>query len=142
MRKKSSNSSLRAGFSLFEILLVLAMIAIILASALPRFATHETLCLHELRAKLSKANHAFMRLYTQSILQSQKPLIEPILQELTTQENQSCFFAYKKGKLSAKIGRQTLNFEIVPNDFRAKPKIYCSLSNALCRAFWQRTLKK
>lgn len=143
MRKKPSNFSHKKAFSLFELLLFLGIFAILLTQALPRFTLNETLCFHQLRAKLAKANDAFLHLYTQSLLQSsQSHPIAPILEELTAQNNPNCFFEYKKGRLLARMGKKTLPFEISPKDFKSKPKIYCSLSNELCRMFWQKTLKK
>lgn len=143
MRKKQSNFSHKRAFSLFEFILFLAIFAIILAQALPRFSLNETLCFNQLRIKLSKANDAFLHLYTQSILASSRPSsITPILEELTLQKDKNCFFEYKKGRLLARIGKKTLPFEISPKDLKTKPKIYCSLSNELCRVFWQKTLKK
>lgn len=142
MRKKLSNFSHKRAFSLFEFVLLLAIFALLLTQALPHFVLDETLCFHQLRIKLSKANDAFLHLYTQSILQSSQPSpIAPILKELT-QKDKNCFFEYKKGKLLAHIGTKILPFEISPKDFKSKPKIYCSLSNELCRIFWQKTLKK
>lgn len=143
MRKKSSNFSYKKAFTLFEFVLILAILSLLLTQAFPRFAFNENLCLHQLRIKLSKANDAFLHLYTQRILDSSQPhLIAPILEELTNAKDRDCFFEYKKEKLFGRIGKKTLLFEISPKGFKSKPKIYCSLSNELCRAFWQKTLKK
>lgn len=143
MRQKPFNFSHKKAFSLFEFILFLAIFSILLTQALPRFTFNEALCLQQLRIKLSKANDSFLHLYTQSILQSKSPQsIAPILGELTQPNKKNCFFEYKRNKLLARIGKKTLSFEISPKDFKSKPKIYCSLSNELCRMFWEKTLKK
>lgn len=143
MRQKPYNFSHKKAFSLFEMMLFLAISGILLTQALPKLNFGQTPCLEQLKSKLLQANDAFLTLYSQKMMQFNAPfLIAPVLENLTQKINKHCFFEYKKSKLFAHIGSKTLSFEISPKDFQSKPKIYCSLSNALCRKFWQRTLKK
>lgn len=142
MRKKSSHFLTRGAFSLIELVSVILILGIISHHAFPRFFVQEHLCIQELRAKLSKANAEFTKLYEQSILQNKMPNIQNILQDLTSSQNPSCVFKHTKQKLIAHIGNKTLSFAIDPKDFSTKPKVYCKLSDNLCQNFWGKKLKK
>lgn len=142
MRKKQSHFSHSSAFSLFELILVIFILAVLGYQALPRFWASESVCLYKLRNKLLKSNDALTLLYAKHVVSVQRVDVSLILEDLTDRQDPHCFFEYRQDRLLAHIGRQTLGFVIDPKDFSSKPKIYCSLSNELCRSFWGKKLKK
>ncbi len=142
MRISSSLFSLNRGFSLLELVVLIILLSFLSYHLIPRFFVQESLCIYELRAKLAKANQDLVSIYVQKVLQSKEVKIHQVLQDLTQRNNSSCFFDYRKNRLIAHIGKKSLPFLISPQDFSTKPKIYCSISNDLCRKFWAKKLKK
>lgn len=142
MRKNSSHFLTREAFSFIELLCVVAMLVIISYHAFPRFFVSESLCMYELRLRLQKANDEFLKLYTKQVIQNQKPDTQSVFKELLQGKDPQCYFEYKKQRLVAHIGKNTLSFVIEPKNLAYKPKIYCHLSNELCRTFWGKKLKK
>lgn len=144
MRARVSPSLLTRGFSLFEALLCIAILGILLYLALPKmssFAQKE--CLYALRAKLLKAQDEFFALYSHALL-TQEPLQSPykILASLEEKISPQCYFQVKNAQIIAFVYGKKLLFTLYPQDFSYKPKIYCSLSNEMCREFWGKEAKK
>lgn len=142
MKKRIFLFSLNRGFSLLELVIVIAILGIIAFHAFPRFLIQESLCLYQLRIRLQKANQEFLTYYARSITHNQTPKIDLVLQELTKRDDPQCYFELKNHKLVAHFNTKVLEFAIAPKDFSSKPKIYCQLSNQLCRSFWGKHLKK
>lgn len=66
-----------------------------------------------------------------------------IFSSLTQKEGgKNCYFQRSKNGLIAHIEGKKLGFIIAPSDLSYKPKIYCQLSNELCREFLGKTSKK
>ncbi|MCE3047641.1 hypothetical protein LW138_06100 [Helicobacter sp. faydin-H17] len=123
-------------------MIVIAILGIIAFCAFPRFFIQESLCLYHLRNRLQKANQEFLMHYARSITENQAPKIDLVLQELTKRDDPRCYFELKDHRLVAHFDTKALEFVITPKDFSSKPKIYCQLSNQLCRNFWGKQLKK
>lgn len=147
MRAKDILSSQTKAFSLFELLICVAILGILLLVALPKVSnfSHQK-CIFTLREKLQKTHNTLLELYSTKILKGegvQAREVEMILDTLTQREgNTNCYFQRSKNGFVANIEGKKLNFLITPNDLSYKPKIYCQLSNELCRDFLGKTSKK
>lgn len=147
MRAKDILSSQTRAFSLFELLTCVAILGILLIFALPKVSnfSHQK-CIFTLREKLQKTHNALLELYSTKILKGegvQAREVEMILDTLAQRGgNTNCYFQRNKNGFVANIEGKKLNFLITPNDLSYKPKIYCQLSNELCRDFLGKTSKK
>lgn len=146
MKARDILSSQTKGFSLFELLICIGILGILLAIALPRLTSfaHQR-CIFELRERLQKAHHLFLELYSKQALREggiSSEEIERIFELLVQKEGSNCYFQRSKNGLIANIEGRKLSFVITPSDFSYKPKIYCQLSNELCREFLGKTSKK
>ncbi|WP_363322197.1 type II secretion system protein [uncultured Helicobacter sp.] len=144
MRVRPSLLSHTKGFSLIEMLLCVGILGILLWMALPRASSFsQKECLYTLRAKLLKAQDEFFAQYLQALMtQSAPQALDPILHQLARKEDPQCYFELKDSQLIAFVQGKRINFLIEPKDFSYKPKIYCQLSNSLCREFWGKEYKK
>lgn len=140
MRVKPFHSCSDA-FSFLELLLIIGILAVFALFALPKMSVGKKPCIYELRAKLAVANTEFLKIYERSITQGSEIAYQGVIDRLSVPISSSCYFVYSK-KLVAYIEGEKLEFELLPKDFSSKPKIYCSLSSALCREFWGKTMKK
>lgn len=145
MKARDILSSQTKGFSLFELLICIGILGILLTIALPKVSTfaHQR-CLFELRENLQSTHHSLLELYSKEALggEIKSEEIEKILTLLTQRKNPNCYFQRSKNGITANILGKKLNFVISPLDFSHKPKIYCQLSNQLCREFLGKTSKK
>lgn len=147
MRAEDILSSQTRAFSLFELLICIGILGILLIFALPKASdfSHQK-CIFTLRERLQTAHNALLELYSTKALEGKsvsRDEVEAILSSLTQREGaKNCYFQRSKNGLIAQIEGRKLSFVIAPNDLSYKPKIYCQLSNELCREFLGKTSKK
>lgn len=147
MRAKDILSSQTRAFSLFELLICIGILGILLVFALPKVSdfSHQK-CIFTLRERLQKAHDALLELYSSKALRGERverEEINAIISLLTQRESgKNCYFQKNKNGVIAYIEGKKLSFLISPSDFSYKPKIYCQLSDELCRDFLGKTSKK
>lgn len=87
-----------------------------------------------------------MELYSSKALKgeivSQSEIEEVLSLLLERKSGENCYFQRSTKGVNAKIEGKTLSFTLSPLDFSHKPKIYCQLTNELCREFLGKTSKK
>lgn len=87
-----------------------------------------------------------MELYSSKALRGESPTsseIDEVLSILLERSGgENCYFQRSTKGVNAKIEGKTLSFTLSPLDFSHKPKIYCQLTNELCREFLGKTSKK
>lgn len=87
-----------------------------------------------------------MELYSSKALKgeivSQSEIEEILSLLLERKSRENCYFQKSSKGIEAKIEGKTLSFTLSPLDFSYKPKIYCQLTNELCREFLGKTSKK
>lgn len=144
MRAKPSLLSLTKGFSLLEFVFCIGMLGILVFMAMPKTSSlAQKECLFTLRARLLKAQDEFFSLYSQALLtHSGVKNPQKVLLTLSEKENPQCYFQIRFPQIIANVHGKKLAFTLFPEDFSYKPKIYCSLSNAMCREFWGKEAKK
>lgn len=121
----------------------MAILSVLLLIAMPKMTSFAyQRCLFELRERLDRANHSLLEIYSSKALRGESVGdLDEVFSALTQKEG-NCYFQRSSNGLVAYIEGKKLSFFISPIDFSTKPKIYCQLSNEICRDFLGKTSKK
>ncbi|PAF52360.1 prepilin-type N-terminal cleavage/methylation domain-containing protein [Helicobacter sp. 13S00477-4] len=140
----ASNSN---AFSLIELVLAIVIFGIILSVAIPKLSSNEKICEIRLSSKIGVIQNELSRLFTQAFL-SNKAInitkIHNLLYDIQKDNSNECFLKFdsKNGTIKAKSYSKMTTFEISPKDFSTNPKIFCNLSNSLCKRINHKTNNK
>lgn len=142
--------SIRGAFSSFELLCVVVIVAI-LASVGVRYLgqfSHKQ-CLLELKSRLYHTQNLLSNYYADSFLNANEPnplhsrqILHRLMEQTNSSSHPSCGFVLTQNDLEAHIKGQILKFIIDPPSLSINPRIYCNLSQPLCKEFSDRRLEK
>lgn len=138
--------SKRAGFSAFELVCIIVIVAVIAGVGVRYlgYVAHKQ-CLLHLKAQLAHTQNALSAYYTESFIR--EDVINPtyaqnILHHLSLNAKSQCGFNVQGAQLIAVIGTQSVVFSIDPPNLVLNPKIFCKLSEPLCKELSDRILDK
>jgi len=138
---KASKDNLK-GFSLIELVFIVAIVGVIASIGLTKFSIKEKLCYIELANELSNIQYKLSIIYTNLSLSQQEPNKNQILSLISSSSvnKKDCFLGFHQSKLIAKAFDKTTTFSIEPSDVSIQPSFKCAFSsNVLCREILSRT---
>ncbi|PAF49566.1 hypothetical protein BKH41_02565 [Helicobacter sp. 12S02232-10] len=139
--------SISKAFSLIEIVFGIVILGILVSVAIPRLSSDSKICELALSSKLGILQSKISLLFTKAHLSDQKinrSEIFALLGALDKDGTNECFLRFNPQNLTilAKSHSQATILRISPKDFSSNPKIFCELSNPLCKKINYKTKKK
>lgn len=133
-------------FSAFECLCVIIIFAI-LSSIGVRYLGYiaDKQCILALKAKLNLTQSALSDYYARSFLTADSidtMYASSILMRLMQSPKPKCYFTVHTDSIIATVGTQNIHFYVQPATLAVNPRIFCELSQPLCKAFSDRILDK